>query len=86
MKPVRFKWIINSKGNEEMYKAHLIIKDSTQKQGIDYKDTLTPVSMKDYFRTTIALIAHHNVELHHMDVKVMFLNGDIVKCNQKNFV
>ena len=90
MKPVSFKWIFNSKGSEEMYKAYLIAKDSTEKQGIDYKDTLTLVSMKDSFRTTIALIAHYNVELHHMDVKVMFLNGDIGKtivwCNKKNCV
>ena len=49
----------------------------TQKKGIDYKETFSPVSLKDSFRTIIALVAHFDLELHQMDVKTVFLNGDV---------
>ena len=44
---------------------------------IDYKETFSPVSTKDSFRTIMALVAHFDLELHHMDVKTMFLNSNI---------
>ena len=61
----------------ERYKARLIAKGFTQKEGIDYKETFSPVSSKDSFRTIMALVAHFDLELHQMDVKTAFLNGDI---------
>ena len=33
--------------------------------------------MKDSFRIIMALVAHFDLELHQMDVKTVFLNGDI---------
>ena len=53
------------------------LKAFTQKECIDYKETFSPVSSKDSFRTIIALVAHYDLELHQMDVKTVFLNGDI---------
>ena len=35
------------------------------------------VSTKDSFRIIMALVAHFNLELHQMDVKTAFLNGDL---------
>ena len=43
--------------------------DFTQKNGIDYKETFSPVSKKDSFRIIIALVAHYDLELHQMDMK-----------------
>ena len=37
----------------------------------------SPVSCKDSFRIIIALVAHYDLELHQMDVKMTFLNGDL---------
>ena len=64
------------KGNVERYKAHLVAKGFTQKENINYKETFSPVSTKDSFRIIMALVAHYDLELHQMDVKTVFLNGD----------
>ena len=40
---------------------------------------LSPLSLKDYFRTILALVDHFDLELHQIDVKILFLNGDIVE-------
>ena len=81
VKPIGCKWIFktkrDSKGDVERYKARLFAKGYTQKEGIDYKETFSPVSSKDSFRTIMALVAHFDLELHQMDVKTIFLNGDI---------
>ena len=50
-------------------------KGFTQGEGIDYNEVFSPVSCKDSFR--IILVAHHDLELHQMDVKTAFLNGDL---------
>ncbi|KZV24228.1 hypothetical protein F511_35114 [Dorcoceras hygrometricum] len=80
-KPIGCKWIFktkrDSKGNVERFKARLVAKGFTQKEGIDYKETFSPVSSKDSFRIIMALVAHFDLELHQMDVKTAFLNGDI---------
>jgi uncharacterized protein YqgQ len=81
VKPVGCKWIFKTKrdstGNVEQYKARLVAKGFTQKEGIDYKETFSPVSTKDSFRIIMALVTHLDLELHQMDVKTAFLNGDI---------
>jgi transposase InsO family protein len=80
-RPIGCKWIFktkrDSKGNVEKYKARLVAKGFTQKEGIDYKETFSPVSLKDSLRIILALVAHFDLELHQMDVKTAFLNGDI---------
>jgi len=92
--PFSCKWIFkskrDSKGNVKRYKAHLVTKGFTQKKGIDYKETFSLVSSKDSFRTIMTLVAHYDLELHQMDVKTAFLNGDIEEIiymvQQENFV
>ena len=64
-------------GDVERYKVCLVAKGFTPKEDIDYKETLSLVSSKDSFRTIMALVAHFDIELHQMDVKMTFLNSDI---------
>ena len=52
-------------------------KGFTQREGIDYNETFSPVSCKDSLRIIMALVAHYDLELHQMDVKTVFLNGDL---------
>ncbi|RDX65984.1 hypothetical protein CR513_55302, partial [Mucuna pruriens] len=86
-----FKTKNDSKGNIERYKAHLVAKDFTQKEGINYyKETFSLISVKDSFRAAMALVAHFDLELHQMNAKIAFLNGDIDETiylmQPKNFV
>lgn len=80
-KTVGCKWVYktkrNSKGKPERRKSRLVAKGFTQKDGIDYKETFSPVSKKDSLRIVLALVAHYDLELHQMDVKTAFLNGDL---------
>jgi len=94
VKPIGCKWLFKTKrdfrGNVERYKARLVAKGFTQKEGIDFKETFSLVSSKDSFRTIMDLVAHYDLELHQMDVKTAFLNGDIDETiymvQPKNFV
>jgi vacuolar-type H+-ATPase catalytic subunit A/Vma1 len=78
-KRVGYKWVYktkyDSKEKIERFKARLVAKDFTQREGIDYTETFSPVSKKDSFRIVMALVAHYDLELHQIDVKTAFLNG-----------
>jgi hypothetical protein len=80
-KTVGYKWVYKTKydsnGNVEKYKVRLVAKGFTQREGIDYNGTFSPVSCKDSFRIIMALVAHFDLELHQIDVKMTFLNGDL---------
>ena len=75
-KQVRCKWVYktkrDSKGNIERYKSRLVAKGYTQKDGVDYKETFSPVSKKDSLRIIMAMVAHFDLELHQIDVKTAF--------------
>ncbi|CAM8943434.1 unnamed protein product [Rhodiola kirilowii] len=80
-KPLDSKWIFTKKmkvdGTVEKYKARLVIKGYRQKEGLDYFDTFSPVTRITSIRMIIAIAALRNLEIHQMDVKTAFLNGDL---------
>ena len=82
-KQVRCKWVFKTKrdsnGNIGRYKARLVAKSYPQKDDIEYKETFSPVSKKDSLRIVMALVAHYDLELHQMDMKTAYLNGDLVE-------
>ena len=59
------------------YKTRLVAKGFTQKEGINYKETFSPISKKDSFCIIMALVAHFDLKLQQIDVKMTFLNGDL---------
>ncbi|CAH9144967.1 unnamed protein product [Cuscuta epithymum] len=80
-KPLRSKWIFKRKmkpdDSIEKYKARLVIKGYKQREGHDYFDTYSPVTRINSTRMILAIAALRNLEVHQMDVKIAFLNGDI---------
>ena len=78
---IGLKWVYKVKrdgdGAVTKFKARLVVKGYSQRQGIDYDEVFAPVARLDTVRLLIALAAHEGWEVHHMDVKSAFLNGDL---------
>ena len=81
VKSIVCKWVFKTKndslGNIKRHKARLITKVFTQRVGIDYMETFSPVSKKDSLIIIMALVTHFDVDLHQMDVQMTFLNGNL---------
>lgn len=59
----------------ERYKAHLVAQGYSQKYGLDYEETFSPVVRFESIRSIIALGVQHKLQLYQMDVSTAFLNG-----------
>jgi hypothetical protein len=59
------------------HKACLMVKGYAQIKGIDYDEVIAPVARLDTVRLLVALAADIVWELHHLDLKPAFLNGDL---------
>ena len=81
VKVVGCKWVFKTKndspGNIERHKARLVAKGFTQREGIDYTETFSPISKKDSLRIIMALVVHFDFDLLQMDVRTTFLNGNL---------
>ena len=53
------------------------MKGYAQKEGRDYSEVFSPVARMESIRILIAIAAQEEWELHHLDVKTAFLNGEI---------
>ncbi|GJU24120.1 copia protein [Tanacetum coccineum] len=73
VKPVGYKWIFVQKKNEKnevtRYKARLVAQVFSQRPGIDYEETYSPVMDAITFRYLISLAVSKNLEMRLMDVK-----------------
>jgi hypothetical protein len=56
-----------------------VAKGFTMREGIDYIETLSPISCKDSLRIIMALVVHYGLELHQMVLKMTLLNGDLLE-------
>jgi hypothetical protein len=65
---VSSRWIFKIKhatdGSIEKYKARFVTCGFSQKEGIDYEETFTPVARYTSIRTIIALVAKMKWKLH----------------------
>ena len=81
IKPIRCKWVFKTKkdslGNIDRHKVRLVAKGFTQREEVDYRETFSSISMKDSLCIIMILVAHFDLELHQMDFKMDFLNGDL---------
>nr|GEY15810.1 copia LTR rider [Tanacetum cinerariifolium] len=49
----------------------------SQKEGIDYNEIFFPVVRHTSIRVLLSLVAHHDLELEELDVKTVFLHGEL---------
>ena len=59
------------------YKARLVAKGFVEKYGVDFDEVFAPVARLETVRVLIAIAAQESWEIHHMDVKSAFLNGEL---------
>ena len=75
------KWIFkrkyNSDGSIEKYKTHLVAKEFSQQQNIDYFDAFALVTRISSIRVLFALGSMHKLVVHQIDVKTTLLNRDL---------
>lgn len=80
-KPVACKWVFKLKrkanGEIDKYKARLVARGFSQRAGFDYNETYAPVARLTTVRILLSIANHHNMEIHQMDVKCAFLNGEL---------
>jgi hypothetical protein len=80
-KPVGCKWVFKKKlrpdDTIDKYKARLVAKDYTQKEGKYFFDTYSPIARLMTNRVLLSLAASHGLLVHQMDVKTAFLNGEL---------
>jgi hypothetical protein len=76
---VSSKWIYKTKhsvdGSIEKYKARFVARGFSQKEGIDYEETFSPVARYTSIRAILVIAAVMKWKVHQMDVKTTFLNG-----------
>jgi hypothetical protein len=80
-KLVRCKWVYRTKyasdGSVERHKSRLVAKGFSQIEGIDYNETFSPVDKMNSIYLVLSLVASHKWKVHQMDVKYIFLHGDL---------
>ena len=55
----------------------MVAKGYRQKKGLDYVNTYSLVSKITSIRMLITIASLNNMEIHHMNVKTTFLNGEL---------
>lgn len=75
------KWVFRAKkdaaGNVVRHKARLVAQGYSQVPGVDYFDTYAPVATLASIRTVLALAARLDMEIHQIDIKGAYLNGEL---------
>ncbi|KAL0313540.1 UNVERIFIED_CONTAM: Retrovirus-related Pol polyprotein from transposon RE2 [Sesamum radiatum] len=56
------------------FKARLVAKGYTQRPGVDFEETYSPVAMAKSIQILLAIAACYDYEIWQMDVKMTFLN------------
>ncbi|GJV04022.1 retrovirus-related pol polyprotein from transposon TNT 1-94 [Tanacetum coccineum] len=78
---IKLKWIYKVKidkfGGVLKNKARLVAQGFKQEEGIDFKESFSPVARIEAIRIFIANAAHKNMKIYQMDVKRAFLNGEL---------
>nr|GEU44525.1 hypothetical protein [Tanacetum cinerariifolium] len=78
---ITLKWIYKVKLDELgvilKNKARLVAQGYCQEEGIDFEESFAPVARLEAIWIFLAYVAHKNMVVYQMDVKTMFLNGNL---------
>ncbi|KAA5550856.1 hypothetical protein F3G54_33345, partial [Pseudomonas aeruginosa] len=77
---VACKWVYKKKLNSDnsvRYRARLVAKGFSQRQGIDFKETFSPVLKYSTLKLLFAITVNLNLSITHLDVTTAFLNGHL---------
>ena len=83
-KAIGYKWIFYKKEalserEGEKFKARLMAKGYSQREGSDYNDIFSPVVKHTVIRVILGFMTMHDMELEQLDVKTAFLHGDLAE-------
>jgi hypothetical protein len=77
------KWVFTHKfhadGTFDRYKARWVLRGFTQRPGVDYDETFSPVVKPATVRTMLATAVSHNWTIQQLDVKNAFLHGTLTE-------
>lgn len=80
-KPLKVKWVFKVKYSNDgaviRHKARLVAKGCSQKRGIDYNETFSPVVRYTSIRILIAMAAKMRLGIDQMDAITAYLQGDL---------
>ena len=81
-KAVQSKWVFKLKPDPKSdtgvkFKCRIVAKGFSQKAGIDYAETYSPVVKLKSFRELCAIAVERDMHIHHMDVSTAFLHGEL---------
>nr|GFC77530.1 retrovirus-related Pol polyprotein from transposon TNT 1-94 [Tanacetum cinerariifolium] len=78
---ITLKWIYKVKldelGGILKNKARLVARGYRQEEGIDFEESFAPVARLEAIWIFLAYAAHKNMVIYQMDVKIVFLNGNL---------
>ena len=82
-RPIGLKWVFKVKRDERgavvKHKAWLVARGFVQREGIDFEEVFAPVARMESVRLLLALAGAKDWQVHHLDVKSAFLNGDLAE-------
>lgn len=80
-KAIGLKWVFKTKYNPDgtllKHKARLVVKGYSQRKGIGFEETFSPVARFETIRVVILIAAFLKLCVYQFDVKSAFLNGEL---------